>query len=61
MRLANSSSLQIIPNPPLLPPFATAIEIAATQTFVRLRGLVYNGGSVPRIWYQSANDKINEQ
>ena len=28
-----------------------AIEIAATQTFVRLRGLGYNGGSVPRIWY----------
>ncbi|MEQ9549323.1 MAG: hypothetical protein RIM23_06865 [Coleofasciculus sp. G3-WIS-01] len=33
------------------PPFAMAIEIAPTPTCVRLRGLGYKGGSVPRIWY----------
>ncbi len=42
----------------------SAIEIAATQMYakpsrrvIRLRGLGYNRGSVPRIWYLSfSND-----
>jgi len=43
------------------PPFATAIEIAATLMYAkpsrrvdRLRGLGYNEGSVLRIWYHTS-------